>query len=176
MVKQKDILFEDEYVIQMKQWYGPNAPNSSRPLENEFWMLLSCFILAKSLYTKQVRLGNMNIILCVLEMHCFWVDIKAAYIEKAAAFHVAFFLVPFFPGILNDSTRGVLLVLSYGPMWLSHSWTHNNCGYPHKNRPAKTLAYMGEVLSRPYPLMRGYWQFSTVERERISLVWGCGHW
>lgn len=26
LVKQKDILFEDEHVILMKQWYGPNAP------------------------------------------------------------------------------------------------------------------------------------------------------
>lgn len=97
LVKQKDILFEDEHVILMKQWYGPNAPKS-RPLENEFWMLPSCFILAKSLYTKQVRLGNMDIIVCVLNMHYIWVDIKAAYIEKAVAFHFALFS-GFFPGI-----------------------------------------------------------------------------
>lgn len=33
----------------------------------------------------------MDIILCVLNMHYIWVDIKAAYIEKVVAFHFALF-------------------------------------------------------------------------------------
>lgn len=54
-------------------------------------MLLSCFILAKSLYAKQNRLGNMNIILCVLDMDSIRVFIKATYIEKVIAFYFVVF-------------------------------------------------------------------------------------